>query len=332
MKTRHLLPLLLTGCIPLFSGAAEPSPLPVSTASVSAPAFKHPPGSFVTVNGVKLWCESVGSGEPVLLIAGGPGCSHSYLHPQLDALATTHRVIYFDALGRGRSDRAKDPAEYTLGREVSDVVELIRGLKLGPLTVLGHSYGTVVAQALALQHPECLKRLVLVAPYHSAEMWKASTDRYFLQCQQTYPEEWADLMRLRARGLPANAPECRALWDRMPVWLTDGYFDGSNDAKIADIFEVEYAVFDTMTGGNSWETDLGGTLAGYDFRDKLKQIAVPTLVLAGRADGNAMPAYTRQYRQLMPQAEFVMLERSGHGLFLEEPEKALATLRAFLAR
>lgn len=331
MKPCHLLPLLLTGFIPFFAGAVESPPPPASAASVTAPAFKHPPGEFVLINGAHLWIESVGKGEPVLVIAGGPGCAHSYMHPQLDALATSHRVIYYDALGRGRSDRANDPAEYTLGRDVSDVEELIRGLKLGPLTVLGHSYGTVVAQSLALQHPESVKRLVLVAPFHSAEMWKAGNDRYYLQCQQMYPEEWADLMRLRARGLPANAPECRSLWDRMPVWLTLSYFDGSNDAKIADLFEIEYTVFDTMTG-NDWGSDLSGTLAGFDFRPVLKNLKMPTLILAGRADGTALPCCTLQYRSFAPQAEFAMLEKSGHQPFLDEPALALATLRAFLAR
>jgi len=189
----------------------------------------------------------------------------------------------------------------------------------------------VVAQALAIRHPDLVKKLVLVSPFHSAEMWKASNDRFYLQCQQMYPDEWARLMEMRARGLPYTAPECRAITDQMPIWLANDYFDGSNDARIAQLFEIEPTVFDTMTG-NDWGSDLSGTLAGFDFRPELKNLKMPTLILAGRADGTALPCCTRQYRSFAPHAEFVMLEKSGHQPFLEEPTLALAALRAFLAR
>jgi amidase len=151
----------------------------VPTTAPSSSANVHPPGEFVIVDGARLWVEQVGTGEPVLLIAGGPGCSHGYLHPSFDALAATHRVIYFDAFGRGKSDRAQEPSAYTLDRDVSDVVGLIRELKHGPLVVLGHSYGTAVAQAVAIRHPEVVKKLVLVSPLHSAEAFRSLNVRFF---------------------------------------------------------------------------------------------------------------------------------------------------------
>src|SRR5690349_1551231 len=91
----------------------------------------HPPGQFVRVGGAKLWVETEGEGDPVVLIAGGPGCSHGYFHPFFSDLAAHHRVIYFDALGRGKSDRAKKTSDYTLERDVADVEGLRRALKLG---------------------------------------------------------------------------------------------------------------------------------------------------------------------------------------------------------
>ena len=136
---------------------------------------KHPPGAYVEVNGAKLWYESEGSGEPLVLIAGGPGDAH-YFHPFFSVLADSYRVISFDAFGRGRSDRAKSPDQYSFDRDVADVEELREALGLGRIALLGHSYGGMVAQAYALKYPESVKNLILVDTYYNAEMWQVANN------------------------------------------------------------------------------------------------------------------------------------------------------------
>ncbi len=76
---------------------------------ITAQGINHPPGNYAVVNGHRLWYEIEGTGEPVLLIPGGPGSSHTYFHPWFSELAKNFKVIYFDAYGRGKSDRAKSP-------------------------------------------------------------------------------------------------------------------------------------------------------------------------------------------------------------------------------
>jgi hypothetical protein len=123
------------------AGHAAPSKLP---------GF-HPPGDYAAVNGVKLWYESEGYGPALVLIAGGPGLSHSYFHPCFSVLATSFRIIYFDAFGTGKSDRAHDLHEYSFSRDVENLEGLRKALGLGKINVLGHSYGGMVAQAYALR-------------------------------------------------------------------------------------------------------------------------------------------------------------------------------------
>jgi proline iminopeptidase len=79
--------------------------------TVSAQQAVEPQGKFVVVNDHRLWYRIAGQGSPLLLIPGGPGCSHSYFYPSMDRLANSFQVIYFDAFGRGQSDRAKNPRE-----------------------------------------------------------------------------------------------------------------------------------------------------------------------------------------------------------------------------
>src|SRR5947209_7339713 len=87
--------------------------------SASKP-IDHPNCKFVTINGARLWYESEGKGDPVIFISGGPGISHDYFHPFFQPLSSSFQLIYFDAFGSGKSDRAKNAHEYTFDRDVDD--------------------------------------------------------------------------------------------------------------------------------------------------------------------------------------------------------------------
>ena len=93
---------------------------------------KGPKGAFALVNGAKLWYHAEGKGPPLLIIPGGPGLSHRYLYSHFSALKNTHKVIYFDAFGRGRSERAKNLEQYTIDRDVEDVEGLRKALGQTP--------------------------------------------------------------------------------------------------------------------------------------------------------------------------------------------------------
>ena len=131
--------------------------LSYSAQAQTPPAIQHPPGDYVTVNGAKLWYESEGRGDPLILISGGPGDSHDVFHLFFSRLAGQRRVIYFDAFGVGKSGRAKSRKEYTFARDVEDLEGLRKALGLSKINILGQSYGGMVAQAYALKFPETVR-------------------------------------------------------------------------------------------------------------------------------------------------------------------------------
>ncbi len=108
------------------------------SAPVSPPPsspVNHAPGRHYEIQGHRLWVETEGDGEPLLLLAGlGPAGSHVIFHPFFTGLAGTHRVIYVDLHGRGRSDRPADLAEITFAGDVADVAGLIGELAWGRCT------------------------------------------------------------------------------------------------------------------------------------------------------------------------------------------------------
>lgn len=286
---------------------------------------KLPAGHYVTVSGTRLWYISEGKGDPIVIISGGPGAAH-YLYPYFSALADSHRVIYLDSFGSGNSHRAKSRTEYTFSRHVDEIEEVRRSLSLGQINVIGHSYGSLVAEAYALKYPVSVKRLVLASPIISGEALQGGSGYVMEAVRHHFPEIWTRLQALRARGLHETDKEMADVMQQIPEELLY-YASVSNSGRLNVNFNPELGF---ALGGNDPDIVVAGELARLDFRPDLKRLTMPILVLAGRYDRVAPPIFSMQYKEFAPQAQFVMLEKSGHNLFLEENAKMLKALRAFL--
>lgn len=321
-RTTHRVPVLAA-----FLGIALLAGGP-GVAQPSGPKVLHPPGAYATVNGVKIWYESEGRGEPLLLISGGPGAAHGYFHPFFSALSDSFRVIYFDAFGRGKSDRAGSPKEYSLERDVEDVEGLRKALGLGKINLLGHSYGGIVAQAYALRYPGSLKRLILACTLFDAEMWQANNDNCNAEIRNQFPEAWARIQKLRAEGLHSSDPRHQEEYGAVPPGLF--YFrDASQAGRIAP--ELNSEVYYRIAGDDA-DFLIGGEMGAFDFRRDLHRLRMPTLIVAGRFDRVALPRFSVQFRQYAPQARFVMMENAGHYPFVEDSAATFRELRRFLRR
>jgi proline iminopeptidase len=298
-------------------------------AQVPAGKSPHPQGGYASVNGSRIWHESEGSGEPILLIAGGPGDSHAVFHPFFSRLADRNRVIYYDAFGVGRSDRAKSSSEYHFARDVEDVEGLRKALGLGAITIVGHSYGGMVAQAYALKYPQSVKRLILIGTFYSGAMWQINNDNCNQEIRNQYPDVWEKLRAMRGRGVRSSAAEHQELYYGIPLGLFY-FYDASKATRLPKEpgnTEVYYAI-----AGEDADFQVGGDIAALDFRPDLGKLRMPVLVLAGRYDRVSMPRYAAEFRTLIPGARLVIFEKSGHFPYIEEPDDTLDILRDFLRR
>jgi proline iminopeptidase len=296
-----------------------------------APSRKnlHPPGHYAAVNGAKLWYESEGSGDPVVLVSGGPGDSHAVFHPFFSRLAGHSRVIYYDAFGVGRSDHAASSSEYHFARDVEDLEGLRKALGLGAITVLGHSYGGMVAQAWAIRYPASVKRLVLMDTFYSGAMWQTNNDNCNQEIRNQYPDIWEKLLALRAKGVRSSAPEHQELYYGVPLGLF--YFHDASKAALLPKDPSNTALYYTIAGADA-DFQIGGDIAALDFRPDLPRLRVPVLVTAGRYDRVSMPRYAAEFKNLIPGARFVIFENSGHFPYVEEPDATLQVLQDFLRR
>ncbi len=173
---------------------------------VAAMPVEHVAGRHVDVGGVRLWIEEEGSGEPLVLIAGGPGLSHAYFHPWFSRLRDQFRVIYVDAFGTGKSSRAAQPLEYSLADDVEHLEALRTTLNLGSINILGHSYGGMVAMAYAAAYPQGMRRLIVANAVPSGDDLQMIQDNWNDQFRKQMPEAWSKVRDLRARGIRSSAP------------------------------------------------------------------------------------------------------------------------------
>ncbi|WP_407572929.1 alpha/beta fold hydrolase [Deinococcus altitudinis] len=297
----------------------------------TAPEVHHVPGTHLEVNGHRLWVEQEGRGEPVLLLHGGPANSHLTFHPYFSSLADDFRVIYLDYYGRGLSEQTTDLRDVTFQGDVRDVAALIETLGLGPVNLYGFSYGGMIAQALALDHPHLMKRLVLANTLHSPEMWQRNHENINREIERQFPEVWEEIVRLRSQGMRSTEPRVQALYQVHGPLMR--FYNPDNAARLLSDPWSRNADLYPVFVGDDVDFFIGGEVAKLpDFRPRLRELLVPALVLAGRYDRALYPQYQRDFQQFAPQVEFVMLERSGSFGHIEEPETVMTLLKEFYTR
>lgn len=263
--------------------------------------------------------------DVVLLLNGGPGLPCDYLREAHSILADRgFRVVTFDQLGTGKSDRPDDASLWTIARYVDEVETVRTALKLGKVHLLGHSWGGWLAIEYALHHGDKLKTLLLedtVAdmPHLIGELERlrgalgpetvAMMQRHEAQGTLKHPEYEAAITLLNYRHV------CRL--DEWPAPVKRSLDDWN------------MGPYGTMQGPN--EFLYTGNLKDWNRIPDLKSITVPVLITVGQHD-ELTPACALRMKQHLPQAELKVFPNSSHMPFYEEPQAYYPVLFEFLDR
>jgi pimeloyl-ACP methyl ester carboxylesterase len=233
-----------------------------------------------------LWVVQQGSGPDVLLI-GGLGDPVESWQAQLDGLPDSFRMTAFDNRGAGRSPLPDGP--FTVESMADDAASVLRAAGIGSAHVAGFSAGSVIAQELAIRHPDLVRSLVLVSTW-------ARVDPYF----ESMGRAW--------RWMVTNAPTERAFLEAFFVWIYTrrAYLDGTVDQLIEESLAFPHAA-----SAEAIQRTLDALLA-HETADRLPEIGVPTLVLAGAEDVCTPPRYGRVVADLVPGAQFEVWDGEAH--------------------
>ena len=269
----------------------------------------------------RLYYEVVGEGDPVVVVHGGPGLDHQYLRPGLDVLASSRALIYYDQRGTGRSDADLDSASINLSTFVEDIDELRQALGYERITLLGHSFGGLIALGYALAHPDHTRALILMDTAEPGSRWASETQRRSAASRTAADStELADLVA--SPGYQERDPETMSAIYRVA-------FRGTmrEPERVAEL-RLSLARR-TARNGPDVARLLGGSMKDADWWSRLPELDVPTLVVHGRYDPLPLPMATA-LAEALPRGQLTVLE-TGHFPYVEDPAGLAAAVAGFLA-
>jgi proline iminopeptidase len=304
------------------------------SSKISSPSSFVTEEGFIDAHGVLIYYKALGVGQPLVVLHGGPGASHDYFLPYLLPLIRSNRVIFIDERGSGRSQKLENSATYTVGNMVEDVEAVRQGLELGKISLLGHSCGGVLAQAYALKYQENLSHLILCSTFHST---KKMNEVFKRMKEKMTPELRTRIEKMEKTGLFGHGKEYeknRYTSEYMNAAWGEGYFpylyQNHPDPNYDPISggNMSWDLYREMWGSNG-EFIIDGNMLSVEYTDQLQSIKVPTLITVGDHD-ECDPSLSQEMHEKIAGSTLVVLPKSGHMTFVDQPSLFLSAVDKFL--
>jgi proline iminopeptidase len=307
--------------------------------AVVPPARSQPPiypiqEGFIDAGGVLIYYKMLGQGPPLVVLHGGPGASHDYFLPYLLPLARHHRLVFIDERGSGKSEKLEDPRGYTVENMAEDVEAVRQALKLGSISLLGHSCGGVLAQAYAFRYQRNLTHLVLCSTFHSTRKMNEVFRRMLDEMDPALRKKIESQEQAGLYGKGKIFERNRYPNDYMTAAWGEGYFpylyrrrpDPNYDPVANGI--MSWDLYREMWGSHG-EFVIDGNMKSVEYTDRLKSVNVPALITVGDHDECA-PSLSREMHDLIAGSKLVILPESGHMTFVDQPALFLKAVDEFL--
>ena len=247
------------------------------------------------VNGINLYYEVHGNGEPLVMIMGFAGSSGGWIFQRRE-FQKYFQVITFDNRGVGKSDKPQGP--YSIRIMAEDTVGLMDRLGIQKTHILGVSMGGYIAQEIAINHPERVKKLVLGCTYARQDDTGGHSPEYYRG------------MRL-AEGCPAaelrKIPIAKVLSAEFPLAFNSRLYRICTFPLI-----VVYARL-MATRGVAAQFQ---AIVGHDTLERLQMIQATTLVITGTGDRIIKPGSSEVLAKMIPHAKLVKIEGGPHSVFV----------------
>ena len=271
----------------------------------------------VQVGECELYCETEGAGMPIVLLHGGPGATHHKFHPSFSRAGEFARIIYYDQRGCGVSDYRAGEG-YSLAQAVSDLDRLREAFGIERWIVLGHSYGGILAQCYALEHPERLAGLVLVGASlgFEADTGPSHQGEYITKEERARIREIHSMEDLTMAQSVYNA-------FRNGDWKRQHFCKPTEDqfTRIA-LYEWKHDL--------DFRSALNQQLSWLDLRGGFEECPIPTLIVEGKWDLTWGEKKAEVLHSNHPNARLVVMDRAGHSPFASNPEEFFRVLREFV--
>lgn len=251
-------------------------------------------------NDVDIYYDEQGAGDPVILIPGLGGVGLGW-GPQIPLFAEKFRTIVPDHRGVGKS--GKPGTGYTIAQHASDMAGLLRVLQAAPAHVIGVSTGGAIAQVMAIEHPDTVRSLVLVASWGKTD----ARFRRLFEIRKAVLQQIGPEAAMQLTFLILYSPSYyRDHWEPFVRQLKANPPDPSISAKRIDM------------------------ILAHDILDQLKRIHQPTCIVVGDMDVVTPVYLSEELKRHIPQSELNVISGAGHSVYAEKPEEFFKTVQTFL--
>jgi proline-specific peptidase len=272
----------------------------------------------IPIRDVSLNVKVMGQGYPLLVMHGGPGADHATMLP-LQPLADRFTLVFYDHRCNGRSEGA-DVSSMTWENLTADADALRQKLGFDKWAVLGHSFGGMVALEYALHYPQSLSHLLLMDTCGDAR-W----------VQQNAPD------LLMKRGFSAAEVQAARRFfngqlapkEFLPAMMKFGKAYYYRSSFLTLVHEVLSGGFKVKMRPEAQIFAFSQLLPGWTVMDRLSEIQVPALVLAGRHDFQFPPEHQAMLAAGLPNARLEIIERAGHNAHLERTSDVIEIIKSF---
>lgn len=301
----------------------------VPDTQVMAPAHRvlsaYPLANLLRVaDGREVEWEATGTGEPLMWIEGGPGFAAHLARPDVALVSHRFTCHLVNPPGSGRTTPPSTADGYGLDAHVAFFEEVRLALGLGPLTVMGHSWGGLVAVAWAIAHPAAVRRLIVIDGY----LGDASVDP-----DAAAAERDTALDRLRDRPWFDEAVACFDLTSDdeaeqidlfSPAWPV--YFaEPERPVSRRHVARIRREMRWNVEASNAWSPE-----PPIDLRPRLSDVRCPTLVIVGEHDFICGPVWNRPTAAGIAGARLVIVPGAGHLPQYEAPEAVRRAIESWL--
>lgn len=272
------------------------------------------------INGTQLFYKVVGSGEPILIIHGGPGLNHQYFLPHLLDLADRYQLIFYDQRASGRSALSLDANSVTIENFIQDIDELRSAFGIKKLNIMAHSWGGILAMKYAIKHADKINSLILVNSVGASSEISALANQV-LADRFTKGDSILRAEILNSDEFQKREP--RAIESLMKVgfkhqFYNEKFIDSLNLSLNKDYIKTSQLL-----------QNLSIDLTEYDFHSDLENIQCRTLLIYGSHDPLTELAGTRIHESI-DQSEFRLFDNCGHFPFIEKPDEFKMTVINFM--
>jgi 3-oxoadipate enol-lactonase len=259
-------------------------------------------------NGVQLYYEEHGSGEPLVLIMGFTVSSIGW-HWNIPAFAEDFRTIVFDNRGVGQSDKPDEP--YSMAMFADDTVGVLDGLGIDQAHVFGISMGGMIAQEFALRYPQRVKTLMLGCTNCGGPNAVLSKD--------------PDVLNLLDNIEATDVQQAALIMTKVAVtpWFMQKHMDV--------LLQLNQLSLQYPTPKHGMIRQMQA-IQGHDTYERLPQITAPTLVVTGKEDGLVPPENSVTLAQRIPNADLSILSNASHLFNIELPDTTVEVVKGFICR